>query len=150
MPKPKSVEEQAIPGNPLVKDETKPVGELVRIYDEKDKGYLSFLETRLRKAKTMKEQPMPEFNMKTYYEYYEENEKIANTHHLDPKKNPDDVIVSAGTIEQKLDSLLSHVNNLNLTPEIFPATMRENDEVQAGYMGDVDYKQFMAKTLGLN
>ena len=39
---------------------------------------------------------------------------------------------------------------LNLTPEIFPQTMRENDEVQAGYMGDIDYRQFMAKTIGIN
>ena len=39
---------------------------------------------------------------------------------------------------------------LNLTPEIFPATMRENDEVQAGYMGDVNYREYMAKTLGFN
>lgn len=88
------------------------------IYSEEDRAYLSYLQGRLESAKNQKEQPYPEFNGKTYYQYYEDNEKIANTHHLDPKKNPDDVVVSAGTIEQKLDSLLSHINNLNLSPEV--------------------------------
>ena len=130
MPKPSTAEEQARSANPLLKDETAPIAELVKVYDEKDKGYLSFLETRLRKAKTQKEQSLPEFNNKTYYEYYEENEKIANTHHLAPRKNEDDVIVSAGTVEQKLDSLLSHVNNLNLTPEVM-AFDKTNRKIEA-------------------
>ena len=45
------------------------------------------------------DQPHPEFNNKTFYASYEENQKIANTHHLDPKKNDDDVIVSRDALE---------------------------------------------------
>lgn len=101
-----------------------------KLYDEKDKRYLSFLQSRLEKSKRLKEQAFPEFNGKTYYQYYEENEKIANTHHLDQKKNPDDVVFSAGTIEQKLDALLSHINNLNLSPEVMSFD-RENNRIMA-------------------
>lgn len=92
--------------------------EATRLYTEKDKDYLGFLQTRLEKARRMRDQIHPEFKNKTYAQYYDENEKIANTF-LPPKKNDDDVVISAGTIEQKLDSLLSHVNNLNLSPEVF-------------------------------
>lgn len=114
--------------NPLDETKVEDQAKLEAIYDEKDKEYLSFLQQRLESAKIQKEQPYPELNGKTIYQYYEENEKIANTNHLDPKKNPDDVSVSAGTIESKLDSLLSHINNLNLSPEVF-AFNENNDKV---------------------
>lgn len=87
-------------------------------YEEKDKEYMTFFQQRLEKVKRIYDTAWPEFNMKTVYQVYEENEKIANTNHLGPKKNDDDVVISSGTIEEKLDSLLSHVNNLNLTGEL--------------------------------
>lgn len=115
------------PVNPLdeKKDEIKPAEV---IYTPEDREYLSFLQLRLETAKRQKDQIYPEFNNKTYYQYYEENERIANTHQLDGKKNDDDVIVSAGTIEQKLDALLSHINNMNLSVEV-EAFDRENNRV---------------------
>ncbi len=112
--------------NPLDKTE---VVDMVNIYSDEDKEYLSFLQSRLIDAKRQKEQPYPEFNNKTYFQYYEENEKISNTY-LEEKKNPDDVIVSAGTIESKLDSLLSHINNLNLSSEVY-AFDKENNQISA-------------------
>lgn len=114
--------------NPLDETKEKDAETVTKLYSEDDKQYLSFLQQRLESAKRQKEQAYPEFNGKTYYQYYEENEKIANTNHLDKKENPDDVVVSAGTIEQKLDSLLSHINNLNLSPEVF-AFDEDNDRL---------------------
>jgi hypothetical protein len=114
--------------NPL--DPKKEKGlEVNAIYDDKDREYLGYLQNRLMKAKRQKDQPQPELNNKTIYQYFEENEKIANTHHLDPKKNDDDVVVSAGTIETKLDSLLANINNLNLKFEV-QAFDKENNPVQ--------------------
>lgn len=101
----------------------------VNLYSEKDKDYLSFLQGRLERAKNIRNQPHPEFNDKTYIQYYENNEKIANTK-LEPKKNDDDVIVSAGTIENKLDALLSNINNLNLESEVHSFD-RENNRIAA-------------------
>ena len=92
-------------------------GDIERVYSEGDKKYLSFLQGRLENGRDQKNQKYPELNDKTYWEVYEENEKVANTR-LPKKKNDDDVIVSAGTVEAKLDALLSNINNLNLSPEI--------------------------------
>lgn len=117
--------------NPVTEKETKKTEEQdmpITLYTEEDFKYRNFLRQRLTDAKKAKEQMYPEFNNKTYYQYYEENEKIANTHHLDPKKNPDDVVVSAGTVESKLDSLLSNINNLNLEAEVF-AFDKENSRI---------------------
>jgi len=99
----------------------------VDFYSPEDKKYLTYLQSRLESAKRQKETPMPEFNNKTYYQDYEENQKIATTK-LPPKKNEDDVIVSAGTIESKLEALLSHINGLDLSPEVL-AFDRENNTV---------------------
>ena len=108
-----------VPESPLDDEKKKDPADLqTKIYNETDKQYLSFLQERLERSKQMKDQTHPEFNGKTYYQVYEENEKIANTHHLGAKKNADDVVVSAGTIEAKLDALLSNINNLNLEPEV--------------------------------
>lgn len=116
--------------NPLDKKSEDVSVAIENLYDAKDKEYLQFLQKRLEDARTMRNQPYPEFNNKTYQQYYDDNEKIANTNHLDPKKNPDDVIVSAGTVEQKLDTLLAHINNLNLSPEVF-AFDKDNNKIVA-------------------
>jgi len=125
---PGPTQQTGIEKNPLdpKKEQVKPIA---AIYSDEDKEYLSFLQNRLLRAKRQKDQPQPEWNNKTYYMYFEENEKIANTNHLDPKKNDDDVVVSAGTIEQKLDSLLANINNLNLSFEV-QAFDKENNPVQ--------------------
>ncbi len=116
--------------NPLL-PEVK-VEDVSKLYTDEDKQYLSYLQTRLENAKKLMDQPYPEFNNKTRFQYYEENEKIANTNHLDAKKNDDDVIVSAGTIEAKLDALLSNVNNLNLSSDIFPFDKENNKVAELG------------------
>lgn len=119
---------QTIPAteNPLDEEKKEEQISPEQIYDEKDKEYLSFLQLRLESAKRVRSQQFPEFNNKTYSQYFEENEKIANTYHLEPKKNEDDVVVSAGTIEQKLDAILSNINNLNLAPEVFAFNRKNN------------------------
>ena len=79
--------------------------------------YQTFFETRLQAAQMMRDRSWPEFTDKTYLKFYEQNEKIANTH-LEPTKNESDVKIASGTIEAKLNTLLSHIDNLNLAPEI--------------------------------
>jgi hypothetical protein len=111
--------------NPLIKKEQ--IDLPSDFYNDEDKKYLTYLQKRLEASKTMKETPLPEFNNKTYYQDYEENIKIANTK-LPEKKNEDDVVVSAGTVEAKLEALLSHVNGLELSPEVL-AFDRENNMI---------------------
>lgn len=121
---------QAVPetasGNPLdAKEYTgKPVDDISLQgqqppYKAEDKVYLdSFLKTRLERARQQYQVTWPILNNKTPLQIYDENEKIANTI-LPPKKNDDDVIVSMGTIEAKLDALLSNIANLDLESEVF-------------------------------
>lgn len=110
------VNQKATPEHPLDKSKvsSKKVSE---IYSEEENQYLNFLQIRLERAKEMKDQVYPEFGGTTYYEYFDKNENIANTF-LPKSKNSDDVIVSSGTVEQKLDALLANINNLNLSPEL--------------------------------
>lgn len=112
--------------NPLVKDEVKQIP--ATLYSEEDQAYLSFIQGRLESAKRQRANPYPEFGGKTYKQIYDENEKIANTF-LEGKKNDDDVIISAGTVESKLDALLANINNLDIGPDVF-AFDKNNQRVQ--------------------
>lgn len=108
-------------GNPL--DDKKYAGQPAAPVSEdqqrtaEQQKYQTFLETRLTRAQTTRDRVWPEFNNKTYLQQFEENEKISNTY-LEPKKNEDDVILSSGTIEAKLNTLLSNVDSLNISPEV--------------------------------
>lgn len=117
------------PENPLVEDEKVEIVGGNDLYNDKDREYITYLQGRLERAKRLNDQTFPELDDKTRYQYYEENEAIANTR-LPKKKNEDDVIVSAGTIEQKLDALLSNINNLNITNEV-QAFDKNNNRVQS-------------------
>jgi len=120
----------SLPVNPLDKKEadTAPVE---TIYSEDDKQYLNFLQKRLENGKRQKNQVYEEFGGKNYYEIFNENEKIANTM-LPAKKNDDDVIVSAGTVETKLDALLANINNLDLSAEVLAYDKENNKLTELG------------------
>lgn len=83
----------------------------------KELQYQSYLEQRLRDAKEIRDRVWPEFQNKTYFQYYEQNEKIANTF-IEATMNEGDPMISSGTLEGKFNVLLSHIDNLNLTPEV--------------------------------
>lgn len=114
------------PGKPV--ENTPETKTADQIYKPEDRDYLSFIQNRLENARVQRNQVYPEFGGKNYTQIYDENEKIANTM-LEAKKNDDDVIVSAGTVEAKLDALLANINNLDLSPDIF-AFDKENNKIQ--------------------
>lgn len=116
--------------NPLQTEEKKDVN-INKLYKSEDKTYLTYLQRRLERAKNQRNQPYKEFDNKTYAQDFNENIKIANTT-LPEKKNDDDVIVSAGTVESKLDALLSHVLNLDLGPEVLAYDSENNLISEAG------------------
>lgn len=110
-----------VPANPLdaktVKDAPKPETQNALTLTDPQYQYQSFLEQRLRDAVEKRDRKWTEFGDKTYLEYYQDNEKIANTY-VEATKNDDEKKLSSGTIESKLGTLLSHIDNLNLTPEV--------------------------------
>lgn len=87
-------------------------------YETKVQSYRSYLMLRLQRAKEQRDRVHPEFSNKTYLQYYEENEKIANTY-LEEVLDKSEKKLSTGTVESKLNTLLSHINNLNLTPDVY-------------------------------
>lgn len=104
---------KTISGNPL-DEETITEDQALKLEQTQ---YQTFLETRLTRAQEVRDRGWAEFSGKTYLQYFEENEKIANTY-LEPVKNEGELRVASGTIEAKLNTLLSHVDNLNLLPEV--------------------------------
>jgi len=126
-------EDKAVPEHPLDEEKKEQSSDVERIYSEKDKEYLSMLQQRLMDSKLTKNTSHPEFDDKNYYQIYDENEKIANTNHIGDQRNKDDVVVSAGTVEQKLDSLLSNINNLNIESEVFAFDKNNNKIDEAGF-----------------
>lgn len=105
----------AVP-NPL--DKEKQVGlDVSKEYEETVNDYRTFLIRRLQDAKEQRDTIHAEFGNRTYLQYYEENEKIANTI-LDEPKDKSEKKLSTGTIESKFLTLLSHIDNLNLTTSV--------------------------------
>lgn len=113
----------ARPANPLDADAQARLDEQFtdwqRSLTQDERDYLAFLQSRLETMRTINDAPYPELDNQTRYQKFDAAQKLANTSHVDPKVDPDDVTVSSGQIEQKLDALLSHINNLNLEAEVF-------------------------------
>lgn len=111
--------------NPLVEDKK----ELAEIkYDDKTWLYKTFLETRLRNAQSSRDSAHAEFNGLTYLQWFERNERLANTV-IEPRPNSNEKPLSTGTVESKLTSLLSHLDNLNLVPKVY-AFNRDNKQLR--------------------
>ena len=108
------------------------ISELLDALTSEQKKKLSDIKQMLESAFQARNTASPYFSNRTYLQYFEENEKLANTTHLEQKKNPDDVVVSSGTIEQKLDSVLSQINNLNLSAEILAFDEDNNKYAELG------------------
>lgn len=111
--------------NPLINDPK----ELKEIqYDEKTWIYKNYLENRLRQAQQARDTTHAEFGGLTYLQYFERNERLANTV-IEPRANSNEKALSTGTIESKLTSLLSHLDNLNLVPKVY-AFNRDNRQLR--------------------
>lgn len=86
-------------------------------YTDEEKDYLRNFQQRLEKAKQLRDKSFEEFDGMSLGQYWNENEKTANTQ-LKPKKNRSDVIYQSGTLRNKMIAFLSTLVGLNLSPEI--------------------------------
>jgi len=86
-------------------------------YSAEETEYNGAILNRLLKAKISRDTTHPEFNNQTYLQWFNNNEIIANTFITRDKTNKD-LAVKTGTVEQKLITILSEVNRLNLTGEV--------------------------------
>lgn len=116
--------------NPLDKV-TKQTPAVVPPLTEQQYQYRWYLIHLMQRAKENRDRAHAEFSGKTYLQYYEENEKIANTY-IEPTKNKNEEKLSTGTVEAKLNTLLSHINNLNLTPEVMAYDRNNTSLIELG------------------
>lgn len=108
-----------------------PKAELTQDLTPEEETNRSTLRVKLQQARDARNQLYPAFGNDTYINFYEENRKKAHT--IIPKtKNESDVVISTGTLENKLESVLSAVNNLNLSPEIKAFDKDNNRDILAG------------------
>ncbi len=101
-------------------------------YSEKEEIYLRGLRKKLEQARDARDQNHEEFDGMSYAEYYNLNERLANTF-IEPKKNKEDNNFQSGTIRTKIFALLSSVANLDLAGDI-SALDKNNLPIQS--MGD--------------
>ena len=86
-------------------------------YTKEEETYLKGLRKKLETARDNRDTSHDEFDGMSYAEYYELNERLANTY-IRPKRNKDDTNFQSGTIRTKLFALLSNIVNLDLSGDI--------------------------------
>lgn len=111
---------------------TEPEAPKIPPYTAEEIQYLGGLQQRLWLARTQRDARQDEFDGMTYLEYYESNEKWANSF-ITPKKNREDTNFISGTVRAKLLALLAALNNLDLASE-WAAFDEENVKIVA--LGD--------------
>lgn len=109
-------------------------------YSDAEKQFMTTWQRRLESSRTQREQNHPEFDAMTYSEWWDSNEKGANTF-VEPKRNAEDSNYVSGTIRQKLLAFLAALVNLNLSPDV-SAFDENNMEVSklGNVMEDAIYK----------
>ena len=117
--------------SPLLVDEQKDLVEAPK-YQESEEIYLRGLRKKLEQARNARDQNHDELDGMSYAEYYNLNERLANTF-IEPKKNKEDNNFQSGTIRTKLFALVNSTSNLDLTGDI-SALDKDNLPIQA--MGD--------------
>src|SRR3990167_8492503 len=86
-------------------------------YSESEEIYLKGLRKRMETARNARDVGHIEFDGMSFIEYFNLNERLANTF-VEPKKNKEDSNFQSGTIRTKLFALLNSVLNLDLSGDI--------------------------------
>ena len=90
---------------------------LVPNYSDEEIKFIGGLQIKLEQGQIQRDRVHDEFDGLTLAQYYDANEKGANTY-IPPKKNKEDTNFVSGTIRQKLFSYLAYANSLDLSPSI--------------------------------
>jgi len=104
-------------------------------YDDEEKEYYGFLVGRIVDSKNQRNESYSELNDMKYQEYYDGNQKAANSY-IAPKKNKFDTRVVTGTTEEKENSLLSALLNYNIRPTIVPFNDYQMEDYEMGKLAE--------------
>lgn len=97
-------------------------------YSPEELRYRTSLIERMTEAQKNRDNQHDEFDGMTYLEYYETNSRAANSY-IPPKRNDEDVRIVTGTTQEKEETLISAMLNLNLEPNVKPFD-QESDEMR--------------------
>jgi len=103
-------------------------------YSEKEKRANDIIHKRLQSSRDNRESPHSEFDGMTYTQYFESNEKAANTY-IEPKKNKYDNNFQSGTVRSKMIPVVSNIIKLNLSPDI---SAHDTDDVEVNRLGNAN------------
>ena len=101
-------------------------------YSNEEKDYIGNLQKRLESAKLARSKQFEEFDNLSLDQYYDANERAANTT-IKAKKNRADIIYQSGTLRTKMMAFLSSFQGLNLKPDI---TAFNKTEIPINTLGD--------------
>lgn len=101
-------------------------------YTQEEEQYLGNLRSRLFKAKISRDRVHAEFNNKTFFKNYLDNEALANTFIDSLEDKSVQKKVRTGTVEQKLLAILAEINRLNLSAQTRAFDNEDNEFVELG------------------
>src|ERR1051325_11715411 len=130
--------------NTTVTEETKQqVTPDVPDYSQEEIDYISGLQIKLERSRNEKESPHDELDGMTYSQYWESNEKGANTF-IEPKKNREDSNFQSGTIPRKIFAFQAELHKFEFYADV--NAFDQNDlEVRAvgNSVEDAIYRAFL-------
>lgn len=100
-------------------------------YTEEESTYRTLLLQKLEQTRTIRESPHDKFNGLGYTQWYEENDKAANSY-VAPRKNPEDVNIVTGTTREKVLAIVSNVINLVFRTNFRAFDKDDNEDVELG------------------
>ena len=103
------------PKGSVLEEEKKEAEQL--LYSDEEKKYISQLRSRLEHAGNMRDETYDEFDGLSLVQYWQTNERLANTM-IRAKKNKGDIDYKSGTLRTKMFALLSAIQGLNLSPQV--------------------------------
>jgi len=110
-------------------------------YTEEQQKYLKNLLVKIKYAKDERDKPREEFDGMTYLQYWQQNERWANTY-IRPKQNKTDITFQSGILRTKLFALVSSIISLNLKPDV---VAYDRYDVRVGALGNA-IEDIMDKT----
>lgn len=101
-------------------------------YSVEEIQYISGLQSRLERARRLRDVRHDEFDGMTFLQHWDLEEKLATTW-IPPKINKEDTNFTSGTIRQKIMALLANFANLDLGSDI---TAYDKDDMTVQGLGD--------------
>lgn len=128
MPK-KAVSKKELTDSPLQTKKTSDFSTTQPEYSTTEAETRAILFAKLEDTRTNRDSGQDKFNGIGYKQWYEENDKAANSHTA-PRKNPEDINIVTGTTREKVLAVVSNVINLVFRTNFKAFDKDDNEEIE--------------------